>query len=134
MERRRCTKALIGIPRFQRKCHLEAQDLAFRGGKVAESPDDGPADYMNPRYGHEVTRGSHTPFYRKPPNVYNSGQAVCGGKGCLRACMISLEARDVLQNKFHGKFRRRKPWSVNWDEFEGFPEGMDFKNPVKDPD
>jgi hypothetical protein len=28
--------------------------------------------------------------------------------------MISLEARGVLENSFKQKFRRRKPWRVDW--------------------
>ena len=57
-----------------------------------------------------------TPFAHKPGNVYKTGQAICGGRGCLRACMISLEERDALENKFHTPFRRRKPWRVDWSE------------------
>jgi len=57
-----------------------------------------------------------TPFYHKPANLYNSGQAVCGAAGCTRACMISLEARGVLKNKFHSKFRTEKPWKMDWSE------------------
>jgi ferredoxin len=110
----------------------DACDIAFRGGLAV--PPDQESDYMNPRHGHSVTHAPHTPFYQKPPNVYNSGQAVCGGKGCMRACMVSLEHRGVLQNKFKEKFRRRKPWSVDWSGFEGIPEGVDLKDPVKDPD
>ena len=70
-----------------------------------------------------ITRAPWTPFYRKPRNLYNTGQAVCGGRGCMRACMISLEDRQALQNKFHKPFRRRKPWKVDWssppDETQG---------------
>ncbi len=92
----------------------EACDIAFRGGvpsEVEPAPEDA---YFDPMYGHYITRGWWTPFYTKPRNLYNTGQAVCGARGCTRACMISLEARGVLQNKFHQKFRRRKPWSVDW--------------------
>ncbi len=94
---------------------LAACDVAFRGGMHVEDPDH-PSDYTDPMYGRGVTRSPITPFYRKPRNLYNTGQAVCGGKGCLRACMIGLEARGVLQNKFDQPFRRRKPWQVDWSE------------------
>ena len=57
-----------------------------------------------------------TPFYRKPATMYGTGQAICGGKGCVRACMMSLEARDVLENKFKNSFRRRPAWQIDWDE------------------
>ena len=59
--------------------------------------------------------GDWSPFRHKPPNLYNTGQAVCGARGCTRACMISMEARGVLQNKFKDKFRRRPQWKVDWE-------------------
>ncbi|HEX2998659.1 MAG TPA: hypothetical protein VHR86_00190, partial [Armatimonadota bacterium] len=107
----------------------EACDIAFRGGQIAEEGEAG--DYTEPMFGHEITRGAHTPFYKKPRNLYNTGQAVCGGRGCLRACMISLESRGVLKNKFHEPFRRRKPWSVDWSEEEENPTAP---NPTEDVD
>jgi hypothetical protein len=72
--------------------------------------------YMEPRHGRNVAPAPWTPFVHKPKNLYNTGQAICGGRGCLRACMIGLEARGVLGNKFHSKFRRRKAWSVDWSQ------------------
>jgi ferredoxin len=101
----------------------KACDMAFRGGVPVDEPVAPNLQYMDPMYGHNIKHGSHTPFYAKPRNLYNTGQAVCGGRGCVRACMISLENRGVLQNKFVSKFRRRKPWSVDWSDFEGLPEG-----------
>ncbi|MDH7571847.1 MAG: hypothetical protein QHJ73_19880, partial [Armatimonadota bacterium] len=61
-----------------------------------------------------ITRSPYTPFYKKPRNLYNTGQAVCGGRGCLRECMIHLESRGVVGNAFQQPFRRRKPWQVDW--------------------
>ncbi|NLF93932.1 MAG: hypothetical protein GX564_08590 [Oligosphaeraceae bacterium] len=58
--------------------------------------------------------GEWSPFHHKPRTLYNTGQAVCGARGCTRACMISLESRGVLQNKFKDKFRRRPTWEVDW--------------------
>ena len=102
---------------------LDMCDIAFRGGKVADASDD-VGDYTEPMYGKEITRSRYTPFNRKPRNLYNTGQAICGGRGCLRACMISLEARGVLQNRFEQPFRRRKPWLVDWSVPPGvFEEG-----------
>ena len=57
-----------------------------------------------------------SPFYVKPKNLYKSGQAICGAMGCTRACMISLEKRGVLKNKFEYPFRTKKPWSMDWTE------------------
>lgn len=76
--------------------------------------------------------GEWSPFYKKPRNVYNTGQAVCGARGCTRACMISLENRGVLKNSFKEKFRRRKPWSVDWSTEPEYPEGAKFRPKVID--
>jgi ferredoxin len=46
-------------------------------------------------------------YYRKPGG-YNP--ATCGGRGCMRACMLHLDEQGKLSNTFHTKFRIRKPW------------------------
>ncbi len=71
--------------------------------------------------------GDWSPFYHKPRNLYNTGQAVCGARGCTRACMISLESRGVLQNRFKEKFRRRPVWSVDWEKDPEYAPGTVFK-------
>jgi hypothetical protein len=104
-------------------------DTTFVGGVKNDKPlpegeryrDDDPS----------VGRGTWTPFKKKPRNLYNTGQAVCGAAGCTRACMISLEARGVLQNKFKDKFRRRKAWKVDWSA-EPYP--VDYTPPYADAD
>ncbi len=96
-----------------------ACDLAFRGGgEIAPEPLPDSKEYV---FGN-VHRSSWSPYYKKPHNLYNTGQAVCGGRGCVRACMISLEERGVLQNSFKEKFRRRKPWSVDWSLYAHLDE------------
>ncbi|HOM82897.1 MAG TPA: hypothetical protein PLZ94_14045 [Armatimonadota bacterium] len=100
-----------------------ACDIAFRGGQVADPDHDSP-EYMESLYGKKITRSPITPFYRKPRNLYNTGQAICGGRGCLRACMINLEKRDVLGNKFDQPFRRRKPWKMDWSDTGVSPESQ----------
>ena len=73
-----------------------------------------------------------------PKPLYNSGKAVCGAKGCTRACMISLEKRGVLKNKFENPFRTEKPWRIDWSEEVVMPdykapyEGLDSPNAKKD--
>ncbi|MGD9519270.1 MAG: hypothetical protein AB7W28_07115 [Armatimonadota bacterium] len=89
----------------------EACTLAFRGGALVDGPDE-VGEYFKGRK--DVKPNSISPFYKKPPNLYITGEAVCGGRGCLRACMINLEARGVVKNRFHQPFRRRKPWTVDW--------------------
>ncbi len=91
----------------------EACEVAFRGGRIDDDvPDD--QQYDQPTHGHKVARSRITPFFHKPRRLYNTGEAVCGGRGCLRACMIRLEQRGVLANRFERPFRRREPWSVDW--------------------
>lgn len=84
----------------------------FSGGQRVAPGET--SDYIEGR--DDIKRASHTPFFRRPKKLYNSGQAVCGASGCTRACMISLEARGVLKNQFKEKFRRRRPWQVDWSE------------------
>lgn len=93
----------------------KACDIAFRGGRPVDLNEDDSflEDYFTPMYGYKIKPSHITPFYKKPPNLYNTGQAICGAR-CMRACMIHLEAKGVLKNKFEKPFRRRKPWTVDW--------------------
>ena len=84
-------------------------NTTFRGAVDSGVPQEDP--YMPDT---NYVPGSWSPFYHKPRNLYNTGQAVCGSRGCTRACMISLESRGVLQNTFKQKFRRRPEWSIDW--------------------
>jgi epoxyqueuosine reductase len=102
-------------------------DIAFRGG--GEISNDKPLPDSKEYVFGNVHRSAWSPFYKKPNNIYWTGQAVCGGRGCIRACMISLESRGVLGNTFKQKFRRRKPWSVNWSQYAHLDE-----NPEDVPD
>jgi ferredoxin len=92
----------------------QACDIAFRGAEIAPPDYDGDSysDWPSDR---KTRPGWWSPFARKPRNLYNTGQAVCGARGCTRACMISLEARGVLQNRFRARFRRRPAWRVDWE-------------------
>jgi len=91
-----------------------ACDMAFTGGE--RTNDDVPeSDQYRPPWGTFKFRpGWWSPFRKKPRNLYNTGQAICGSRGCTRACMMSMEARDVVGNKFHSKFRRRPEWRIDW--------------------
>ncbi len=91
-------------------CH--ACDIAFRGAAPAGDEWEGD-DYMGD-LGGQHKPGWWSPFNKKPRNLYNTGQAVCGARGCTRACMIAMEARGAVGNRFHSKFRRRPVWSVDW--------------------
>ena len=36
--------------------------------------------------------------------------AVCGARGCIRACMNALEKADRIENKFHNPFYKKESW------------------------
>jgi len=95
----------------------------FRGAAHSDKVQETPYMEHDPK----SKPGWWSPFFRKPRNLYNTGQAVCGARGCTRACMISLESRGVLQNTFKEKFRRRPTWSVNWDEEPVYDKGSIFQ-------
>jgi ferredoxin len=99
---------------------------SFVGSQVTDEPLTEEQQYNGPG----TKPGEWSPFTKKPKNLYNTGQAVCGARGCTRACMISLEARGVLENKFRDKFRRRKQWSVDWNEEPVYPADAMFYNEV----
>jgi hypothetical protein len=86
------------------------------GDRVKDGEEVADEDLYSNWLGARAVKGSHGPFYRKNHPIYNTGQAVCGGKGCVRACMISMEARGAVKNTFKQKFRRRKPWSIDWSQ------------------
>ena len=111
--------------------NCKACEIAFMGGLATDDHVPEKERYMD-GYGN-VRHAPWSPFYKKPHNVYNTGQAVCGGRGCMRACMISLEKRDVLQNKFKEKFRRRQPWSVDWSTPPVYPADAMMRSPAVKP-
>lgn len=55
------------------------------------------------------------PFLHDYPRQYGYGRAIEGGQGCMRACMVHLERRGKLKNKFTTPFREpgHKPWRVD---------------------
>lgn len=106
---------------------------AFMGGERCKEGEKG--YYLDGR--DDVKPGSHSPFYHKPKSLYNSGEAVCGAKGCTRACMIALEKRGVLKNKFEKPFRRKPLWSVDWSKYTQDVLGADDNaepKPHREPD
>ncbi len=40
--------------------------------------------------------------------------AVCGAKGCIRACMMHLEKTGRIEQTFENEFRRRPEWELNY--------------------
>ena len=46
------------------------------------------------------------------PDTAGYGSALCGGRGCIRACMVHLEKTGRLTRSFKHPFRKRKPWRL----------------------
>ncbi len=44
--------------------------------------------------------------------------AVCGAKGCIRACMINLEQNKLIDNNFVNKFRYKPDWMMSCEPEE----------------
>ena len=95
-------------------------DFCFTGAEVKEG-DDGREDYDLPMFGQRKKPGWWSPFHKKPRNLYNTGQAVCGARGCTRACMIAMEKRGAVTNRFEQPFRRRPAWQVDWAKEAEYP-------------
>jgi len=41
--------------------------------------------------------------------------AVCGARGCIRACMMSLEKAGRIEASFHNEFRKRPMWTLSYE-------------------
>ena len=39
--------------------------------------------------------------------------AICGARGCIRACMNALERSGRIENKFHNPFYYKKSWTLS---------------------
>ncbi len=52
------------------------------------------------------------PIIQRAWDSYHHPPALCGARGCMRACMIHLEESGRIQNTFHNPFRKRKPWRL----------------------
>lgn len=114
-------------------------DRVFQGAAECEEGEEG--NYFREEQrewaGKYNKPSPYSPFYHVPRNLYNTGKAVCGAKGCTRACMVSLERRGVLKNKFENPFRTSKPWKIDWNEaaievdYKPPYEGLDSPNAIK---
>jgi hypothetical protein len=75
----------------------EAYILSYTmmGGKWSRKPENSSVmEYY--KYIH-----SHTGYF-----------AVCGARGCIRACMNSLEKAGRIESKFKNQFYRKDSWSL----------------------
>ncbi len=70
-----------------------------------------PGEIANPgEGGHKI--GELFSYSKAGWRWFNHPGAICGGRGCVRGCMLQLEERGVLENKFREPFRRRRPWRM----------------------
>lgn len=112
---------------------MEKCDIVFQGKEPVGEGERGVYS-VNATTGKEYKSSNINPFVHQPPKLYKSGKAICGAAGCTRACMISLERRGVLKNKFENPFRTSKPWTVDWSQeaiavdYKAPYEGMDSPN------
>lgn len=114
-------------------------DTVFQGATEVGEGEKG--DYFNGKnssWSDKYKASDISPFPKAPKNLYNTGKAICGAKGCTRACMVSLEKRGVLKNKFHSPFRTsNNSWKVDWNsdaikvDYKPPYEGLDSPNTKK---
>ncbi len=52
-------------------------------------------------------------YVRNAWESYHHPSTICGGRGCIRACMIHLEQAGKIKNTFKSPFRRREPWRLD---------------------
>ena len=62
----------------------------------------------------DVVYSKHAPSVAGVTN-FKHPACMCGAS-CQRECMIHLEQQDKLENKFHTKFRIRKPWRLDTEK------------------
>ena len=98
----------------------DACNRGFRGAERVDGAVPEEQQYMSK----DTKAAWWSPFRKKPRNLYNTGQAVGGARGCTRACMIQLEKRGVLRNTFKDNFRRRPEWRVDWSTDPVYPDDV----------
>ncbi|MBP8638841.1 MAG: epoxyqueuosine reductase [Dictyoglomi bacterium] len=54
----------------------------------------------------------NVPYIKRSSESYHHPAAICGARGCMRACMIHLEEEKKIENTFRKPFRRREPWRL----------------------
>lgn len=79
----------------------------YTGGKKETNPfwlED-----QDPDWSTEMNGGYKFTKWR---GAFGNNPAIEGGKGCIRACMIHLEEKGLIKNRFVSPFRKRKPWKL----------------------
>lgn len=87
-------------------------DIAEGMEKLISMPPGPERDEAMKQYGGAWSLGRRMPYSQAGWESYHHPGAICGARGCQRACFIHLEEQDKLQNRFHRPFRIRKPWKL----------------------
>jgi ferredoxin len=85
------------VTAYMRRVMADDRDRVQRDREIWEPVSD-----LKKMFGY-TRNGWH--YFRHPG-------AICGGRGCIRGCMIHLEDRGCLKNTFKDRFRRRTPWKL----------------------
>jgi len=85
--------------------------VAYRGGKAEYNPFMSP-DADESSYCDQYCGGAELPKHIDYQDCYSHNASLEGARGCMRACMIHLEKKGALTNKFNNQFRTRKPWKL----------------------
>jgi epoxyqueuosine reductase len=51
-------------------------------------------------------------YIRRTMESFHHPAAICGGRGCMRGCMMHLEQQGKLGNRFKSSFRKREAWKL----------------------
>jgi hypothetical protein len=73
--------------------------------------DSGMVDYSKYRDVWGYLRENY-PYIAAGWKSFHHPAALCGAKGCVRACLDHLDKKGVLSRKFKHPFRDRKPWLI----------------------
>jgi len=52
------------------------------------------------------------PYINAGQESFHHPGAICGGRGCIRACLAHLDKKGVLTHKFKTPFREKKQWNL----------------------
>lgn len=81
--------------------------------ELIDAPDAGAAEALTKYEGNAWGLAmKEVPYNRAAWDSFHHPGAICGAKGCQRACFIHLEEQGKLSNKFHRPFRLRPPWKL----------------------
>lgn len=69
---------------------------------------------MNYKKGGEIWEylRDNVPYIKAGWESFHHPGAICGGRGCMRACLDHLDKKGVLKASFKHPFREKRPWTL----------------------